>query len=359
MILPRTPFPPSHRFPMSIGLVHEIALQDAARNFNEMLARRGEPPPLPHHLIPEWEWQWQNVRTALSRFEAVFQRRYEVWRRKGYYWLEKRERELWREYDRRMRLSADATEPAESARDIQRWFNAEHDAIERERRQREAENVRRGSQRLRERWAREQARRAKTREARWTRWMRDCAAAVRRGLETPPAPGQRCRTGAPIRRLCRSSVNPAPSPEALAEAFAAARGRGRVEEKLRCGSMLLDLEASVDSSLVRTATGEIVGRKPGLRGWLGDHLPLLLNHYASLMQYRRMAQAFREAHGQRDPYPASVLLSDEAPRLFPPQQRARLAAARADAKALLASAAGRTMKDLRQALARREWRRTG
>ena len=187
---------------MSIGLVHEIALQDAARNFNEMLARRGEPPPLPHHLIPEWEWQWQNVCSALARFEAVFQRRYEVWRRKGYYWLEKRERELWREYDRRMRISADATEPAESARDVQRWFNAEHDAIERERRQREAENVRRGSQRLRERWAREQARRAKSREARWARWMRDCAAAVRRGLETPPAISTKCSRAAANRRPC-------------------------------------------------------------------------------------------------------------------------------------------------------------
>ena len=344
---------------MAIGLAHNIVLQDVARNFNERLARRGEPPPLPHHLIPEWEWQWQNVCSALSRFEAVFQRRYEVWRRKGYYWLEKRERELWREYDRRMRASANEPDSTESARDIQRWFDAERDAIERERRQREAENVRRGSQRVHERWVREQARRAKAREACWARWAQACADAVRRGLESPPAPGQRRRSGAPIRRLCRSSVNPPPSPAALAEAFAAARGRGRVEEKLRCGSMLLDLEASVDSSLVRTATGEIVGRKPGLRGWLGDHLPLLLNHYASLMQYRRMAQTFREAHGLRDPYPASVLLSDDAPRLFPPPQRARLAAARAEAKARLASAAGRTMKDLRQALARREWRRTG
>ena len=344
---------------MSIGLVHDIAQQEATRDFLEMLARRGEPPPLPHHLIPEWEWQWQNACLALSRFAAVFQRRYEVWRRKGYYWLEKRERELWREYDRRMRASANKTESAESPPDVQRWFNAERDAIERERRQRVAENVRRDSQRDHERWARAQARRAKARETRWTRWMHDCADAVRRGLEAPPAPGQRRRAGAPIRRLCTRSVNPAPSPEALAEAFAAARGRGRVEEKLRCGSMLLDLEATVDSSLVRTETGEIVGRKPGLRGWLGDHLPILLNHYASLMQYRRLAQAFREAHGLRDPYPASVLLSDDAPRLFPPPQRVRLATARAEAKALLASAAGRTMKDLRQALARREWRRTG
>ena len=77
------------------------------------------------------------------------------------------------------------------------------------------------------------------------------------------------------------------------------------------------------------------------------------------MQYRRLAQAFREAHGLRDPHPASILLEDEAPRVFPPPQRKRFEAARAVAKTLLASPAGRTMKDLRQALARREWRRTG
>ena len=35
-------------------------------------------------------------------------------------------------------------------------------------------------------------------------------------------------------------------------------------EKIRCGSLLLDLEATVDSSLVRTASGEITGRRPGL-----------------------------------------------------------------------------------------------
>ena len=344
---------------MPIGLAHDMRLHDVARNFNEMLARRGEPPPLPHHLIPEWEWQWNNLRFALDRFAAVFQRRYDVWRRKGYYWLERRERELWREYIRRMHALSDSSGSVADSRAIQKWFDDERSAIARERRQHAAEHARRGRRRFHERWVRAQARRSKEREARWTRWARDCAAAVRRGLETPPAPGQRRRTGAPIRRLCQSSVNPPPEPAALAEAFEAARGRGRVEEKLRCGSLLLDLEASVDSSLVRTATGEIIGRKPGLRGWLGDHLPRLLNHYASLMQYRRMAQAFREAHGLRDPYPASVLLSDDAPRIFPPLLWARLTAARAEAKALLASAAGRTMKDLRQALSRREWRRTG
>ena len=108
---------PSLPFPMPIGLAHEMRLHDVARSFNEMLARRGEPPPLPHHLIPEWEWQWNNLRFALDRFAAVFQRRYDVWRRKGYYWLERRERELWREYIRRMHALADSDSVADPLAD--------------------------------------------------------------------------------------------------------------------------------------------------------------------------------------------------------------------------------------------------
>ena len=344
---------------MSIGLYTGITEERVVRNFLEMLERRGEPPPMPHHTIPEWEWQWQNLQIAFRDIEDIFRRRYQVWRRKGYYWVEKRERLLAEEYRRRMDDFQATHEPTESSRHIHAWFCKERNKLQWERWRLEDEAGARLIARDREKWSRAQARRAKLRENRWLRWAVDCADAVRRGRDAPAAPGQRRRTGAPIRRLCKSSINPAPSPEALAEAFAAARGRGRVEEKIRCGSMLLDLEASVDSSLIRTETGEIVGRKPGLRGWIDINRPGLLRHYASLMQYRRMAQAFREAHGLRDPHPASILLSDDGPRIFPPPLRRRFEAARAEAKALLASPAGRTMKDLRQALARREWRRTG
>ncbi|MBQ3810210.1 MAG: hypothetical protein II839_05255, partial [Kiritimatiellae bacterium] len=156
-----------------------------------------------------------------------------------------------------------------------------------------------------------------------------------------------------------SSINPMPDIKDIVEAYQAARGRGRVAEKIRCGSLLLDAEAGVDSSLIRTEAGEIVGRKPGLRGWIGERAPWLLKHYVSLMQYRRLAQAFREAHGLRDPHPATLLLDDAEPSLFPQPLRGRLEAARREAKALLESAAGRTVRDFRQALARREWRRTG
>ena len=165
--------------------------------------------------------------------------------------------------------------------------------------------------------------------------------------------------GTPIRRLCRTSVNPMPDIETLVEAYQAARGRGRVAEKIRCGSLLLDAEAGVDSSLIRTPDGEIAGRNPGLRGWIGERAPWLLKHYVSLMQYRRLAQAFREAHGLRDPHPAALLLSDDAAAVFPQPMRGRLEAARREAAALLVSGAARTVKDFRAALVRREWRRTG
>lgn len=196
------------------------------------------------------------------------------------------------------------------------------------------------------------------RSAAWLRWADAARRAAARGAPIPPEPGSR-RAGAPIRRLCRASVNPMPDIEALADAYRAARGRGRVAEKLRCGSLLLDAEAGVDSSLVRTESGEIVGRNPGLRGWIGERAPWLLGHYVSLMQYRRLAQAFRDAHGLRDPYPAALLLADDAAAAFPQPMRGRLEAARREAAALLASDAARTVKDFRAALSRREWRRTG
>lgn len=196
------------------------------------------------------------------------------------------------------------------------------------------------------------------RSAAWLRWADAARRAAARGAPIPPEPGSR-RTGAPIRRLCRSSVNPMPDVETLVEAYRAARGRGRVAEKIRCGSLLLDAEAGVDSSLVRTETGEIIGRNPGLRGWIGSQAPWLLDHYVSLMQYRRLAQAFRDAHGLRDPHPASLLLADGAAAAFPQPTRGRLEEARREAAALLASGAARTVNDFRAALARREWRRTG
>ena len=162
--------------------------------------------------------------------------------------------------------------------------------------------------------------------------------------------------GAPIRRLCERSVNPPPTAAALLEQYGKARGRGCVEEKLRLGSMLLDAEASVDSSLIRDEGGEIVGRKPGLRGWIADNCPALLPHYGALLGYRRLAAELREAHEIGDPCPAALLLAGDsaAEQKLPPAQRAALPEARKQVRKRLRETGETTAKAFAEAL-HRSW----
>ena len=210
-------------------------------------------------------------------------------------------------------------------------------------------------------------RRREARMAAWREWARAFAEAVRLGKPLPLSPAER-RTGggAPVRRLCERSSSPPPTPEALLAQYDKAKGRGPVEEKIRLGSMMLDIEAAVDSSLVRDSSGEIVGRKSGVRGWLDEHCPELSRHYASLMGYRRLADEFRKVHGLRDPHPATRFLEKEFPAdAFLPQVREAMRERHTAARRLLASPAARTAKGFAEALSRtRRWgvvprRRTG
>ena len=177
------------------------------------------------------------------------------------------------------------------------------------------------------------------RETAWKRWFgaleRDAA-----GRPVAPGPGKHPpgRRGAPVRRLCERSVCKPPSPQAILEQYEKARGRGRIEEKIRLGSMLLDIEATVDSSLIRNDEGEIVGRRGGLRQWIDEACPALARHYSTLTGYRRMAADFRREHGLSDPVPAALLLAEEPEieRKLPPAVRAMLPAARQRARKLLA-----------------------
>ncbi len=197
-------------------------------------------------------------------------------------------------------------------------------------------------------------RRREARMAAWREWAHAFAEAVRLGKPLPLSPTER-RTGggAPIRRLCERSSSPPPSPEALLAQYDKAKGRGPVEEKIRLGSMMLDIEAAVDSSLVRDSSGEIVGRNAGVRGWLDEHCPELSRHYASLMGYRRLADEFRKSHGLRDPHPAARLLEKAFPAaVFPPAVRAAMRERHAAARRLLASPAARTAKGFAEVLAR-------
>ena len=216
-----------------------------------------------------------------------------------------------------------------------------------------AERVRREDAREREALAlssqpaaakRRAAARAK-RDLAWQDWFGTLEKAVA-GSGTPPRepgmpqlPDRPRRKGAPIRRLCVLSAKAAPTGDEVREQFEKARGRGKVEEKIRLGSMLLDAEATTDSSLIRDGDGEIVGRNGGLRGWIFDNCPELLPHYAALTGYRRLAWEARDSEDLFDPVPAELLLAPdpEVERKVRPAQRERLPGARKRLRALLAT----------------------
>ena len=183
------------------------------------------------------------------------------------------------------------------------------------------------------------------RDLAWQDWFGTLEKAVA-GCGTPPRdpgmpnlPDRPRRKGAPIRRLCVFSAKPAPTGDEVREQFEKARGRGRVEEKIKLGSMLLDAEATTDSSLIRDGDGEIVGRNGGLRGWIFDNCPDLLPHYAALTGYRRLAWETRDAADLFDPVPAELLLASEpeVEKRVRPTLREKLPGARRRLRELLAA----------------------
>ena len=103
-----------------------------------------------------------------------------------------------------------------------------------------------------------------------------------------------------IRR--RTTLNPMPTPEAFREAWSHVRESPAA--MIRFGSVLCDLEAYVDNSLIHDESGEIVGRNPGIRGWIRVNCPELFPKYTNIMSYKAMANKFRQAMGIEDPYPA-------------------------------------------------------
>ena len=209
------------------------------------------------------------------------------------------------------------------------------------------------------------------RDLAWQEWFGTLEKAVA-GCGTPPRePGmppfadRPRRKGAPSRRLCAFSLKEAPTGDAVREQYEKARGRGRVEEKIKLGSMLLDAEATTDSSLIRDEDGEIVGRNAGLRGWIIDNCPELLPHYASLTGYRRLAWETRETENLFDPIPASLLLGPEpeVEAKVPPLRRAKIEPARERIGRLLkepesATVAGflRRLRTEREDRERERWR---
>ena len=107
------------------------------------------------------------------------------------------------------------------------------------------------------------------------------------------------------RKVCRrSTAARRPTPEDVRAAWAAARsGPGG---RLRLGRLLMDLECFVDNDLVvrwYRKLPRIVGRKPGIRGWIAENCPELVPKYKTLMRHKALATKARQEAGATDPVP--------------------------------------------------------
>ncbi len=97
----------------------------------------------------------------------------------------------------------------------------------------------------------------------------------------------------------RISIHAPPTPERLRNAWT--KSRDSLEGKLLLGSLLSDIEPVVDRSYIRSEGGTIIGRRPGIKGWLSLNCPDLLPHYKALMSYKALADKVRLALGIADP----------------------------------------------------------
>ena len=120
------------------------------------------------------------------------------------------------------------------------------------------------------------------------------------------AVAQDLRTRRALRSRRTASRHGPPTPEALLEAWE--RSRASLEGKLLLGALLQDLEPVVDNAYLRDADGQIVGRNPGLRGWLRQRCPELSRRYKTLMRYKALADKFLRVCGLLEPWTAEDLL---------------------------------------------------
>ena len=104
----------------------------------------------------------------------------------------------------------------------------------------------------------------------------------------------------------RTTTNACPTREEILEAWN--RRRDSHEAAIRFGSLLEDLECYLDNSLRRDEHGVIVGRNPGVKGWLCDNIPEILDKYTTAMRYKAAAKKLKQVAELADPTPADVVL---------------------------------------------------
>ena len=151
-------------------------------------------------------------------------------------------------------------------------------------------------------------------------FLRRCATeevnALRRRLVRPLYYGRenarrRALTAERRRVRRRRTESPCPTREAILDAWTHAR-EGR-EAMLRFGSLLEDLACYVDHEL-RLAGGRIVGRAPGIKGWLRENIPALALRYTTVMRYKAAAKKLRQVVELPDPIPVAAVLDGAGAR---------------------------------------------
>ena len=104
----------------------------------------------------------------------------------------------------------------------------------------------------------------------------------------------------------RHTLNPCPTRMEVLEAWT--HVKESPEALLRFGGLMEDLECYVDNSLRRRDDGVIVGRRPGIKGWLQTEIPALYMKYKTVMAYKAAAKRMRQVLDIRDPLPLSAAL---------------------------------------------------
>ena len=107
----------------------------------------------------------------------------------------------------------------------------------------------------------------------------------------------------------RMTLNRCPTRDEILDAWVKVKESN--EALLRFGSLMEDLECYVDNSLRRTEDGIIVGRRPGIKGWLQMEIPALYLKYTTVMACKAAAKRMRQVLDISDPLPLSAVLGDE------------------------------------------------
>ena len=106
----------------------------------------------------------------------------------------------------------------------------------------------------------------------------------------------------------RHTLSPCPTRLEILDAWT--KVKDSPEALLRFGSLMEDLECYVDNSLRRTEDGVIIGRRPGIKGWLQLEIPALYLKYKTVMAYKAAAKRMRQVLDIRDPLPLAAALPE-------------------------------------------------